>query len=56
MTCDDCVYFVNTRTGSRGGKYGECARKGKQTVMGRWILPAKLIKKEGDSDDGRGTA
>lgn len=44
MTCADCIYFVNTHTGSRGGKYGECARKGKQTVSGRWILPHRWAR------------
>ena len=44
MTCADCAYFVNTRTSIRGATHGECARKGKQTVMGVWILPGRRAK------------
>ena len=44
MTCSDCAYFVNTRTSIRGTTHGECARKGKQTVMGAWILPERRAK------------
>lgn len=44
LICEDCIYFVNKRTGSRGGKYGECAKKGKQTVTGRWIMPDRWAK------------